>query len=63
VGWIRGEGLGNIYDRVLLVHVVYSLVFYWGNIQLPAFDIADSASPIGAGLILLDMLLGAKKHD
>lgn len=61
---ILGGALGNFYDRLVLGHVVDFLDFYWGNYHFPAFNIADTAITIGAGLILLDMLLGAKKnHD
>ena len=61
---ILGGALGNFYDRLVLGHVVDFLDFYWGDYHFPAFNIADTAITIGAGLILLDMLLGAKKrHD
>lgn len=61
---ILGGALGNFYDRLVLGHVVDFLDFYWGNYHFPAFNIADTAITIGAALILLDMLLGAKKnHD
>ncbi|HBG31173.1 MAG TPA: signal peptidase II [Gammaproteobacteria bacterium] len=70
---ILGGALGNFYDRLVLGHVVDFLDFYWGNSHFPAFNIADTAITIGAGLILLDMFLGAgngaekkearKKHD
>ncbi|MCG8392421.1 MAG: signal peptidase II [Pseudomonadales bacterium] len=61
---ILGGALGNFYDRLVLGHVVDFLDFYWGDYHFPAFNIADTAITIGAGLILLDMLLGARKpHD
>lgn len=61
---ILGGALGNLYDRVVLGHVVDFLDFYWGNYHFPAFNIADSAITLGAILIILDMLLGGRRaHD
>ncbi len=60
---ILGGALGNFYDRLVLGHVVDFLDFYWGNYHFPAFNIADAAITIGAGLIILDMLLGEKKTN
>ncbi len=59
---ILAGALGNFYDRLVLGHVVDFLDFYWGDYHFPAFNIADTAITIGAGLILLDMLLGARKE-
>lgn len=61
---ILGGALGNLYDRVVLGHVVDFLDFYWGDYHFPAFNIADTAITIGALLIILDMLLGGRRgHD
>ncbi len=46
----------------MLGHGVDCLDFCWGEYHFPAFNIADTAITIGAGLILLDMLLGARKE-
>ena len=52
---ILGGAMGNLYDRVMLGHVVdfiqlHARGFYW-----PAFNVADSAICIGIGLLFLDM--------
>ena len=61
---ILGGAVGNLYDRVVLGHVVDFLDFYWGDYHFPAFNIADTAITIGAALIILDMLLGGRRgHD
>lgn len=58
---ILAGALGNLYDRVVLGHVVDFLDFYWGDYHFPAFNIADAAITVGAGLIILDMLLGGRR--
>ena len=51
---ILGGALGNLYDRILLGHVVDFLDFYMGNYHWPAFNIADTAIVIGAALMIFE---------
>lgn len=51
---ILGGALGNLYDRILLGHVVDFLDFYVGNYHWPAFNIADSAIVVGAVIMVLE---------
>lgn len=61
---ILGGALGNLYDRIMLGHVVDFIVFHYGEHEWPAFNIADSAICLGAASLVLDMLKGTKKaHD
>lgn len=60
---ILGGAIGNLYDRVTLGYVVdFILVYYNEAKQFPAFNIADSAITVGAGVILLDAFLKHKKE-
>ena len=59
---VLGGALGNVYDRVLVGSVTDFLEFYFGQYQFPAFNVADSAITIGAGLLLLDMWRG-HRHE
>lgn len=59
---ILAGALGNLYDRIVLGHVVDFLDFHWGYQHFPAFNVADSAITVGAILIILDILLGARRH-
>lgn len=59
---ILAGALGNLYDRIQLGHVVDFLDFHWGYAHFPAFNIADSSITVGAALILLEMVLGARRH-
>ncbi len=60
---ILGGALGNLYDRVTLGYVVdFILVYYNEAKQFPAFNIADSAITVGAGVILLDAFLKHKQE-
>ena len=53
---ILGGALGNLWDRLLSGRVVDFLLFYIGQYQWPAFNVADSAIVIGAGLLVLEIL-------
>ena len=54
---ILGGALGNVIDRATRGYVVDFLDFYYAGWHYPAFNVADSAITIGAGLLLLDMFL------
>lgn len=60
---VLGGALGNLYDRVLLGHVIDFLDFHIAGKHWPAFNVADSAICIGAGLLILDSLIGRRKPD
>lgn len=51
---ILGGALGNLWDRLTLGYVVDFLLFHWRGWYFPAFNLADSAITLGAGLLLLD---------
>ena len=53
---ILGGALGNLWDRVLNGRVVDFLLVYIGSYQWPAFNIADSAIVVGAGLLVYEIL-------
>lgn len=63
LAFIMGGALGNIYDRVLYGEVTDFLEFYSGAWRFAAFNIADSAITVGAGLLLLDMWLTRNSAD
>ncbi|MGQ0618569.1 MAG: signal peptidase II [Panacagrimonas sp.] len=54
---ILGGALGNVIDRVRLGHVTDFIDFHVGDWHFAAFNVADSAITVGAGLLILDMLL------
>jgi signal peptidase II len=57
---ILGGAVGNLYDRVIPGTVTDFLELYLGSFRWPAFNVADSAISIGAGLVLLDLLLAKR---
>ena len=57
VALILGGALGNLIDRVRLGQVIDFISTHWGEHYFPAFNVADSAICIGAGLLLLDAWL------
>ena len=52
---ILGGAIGNVYDRVVHGYVVDFLHFYWQDWHFPAFNLADTAITIGAGMMILDI--------
>lgn len=59
---IMGGALGNVIDRLLYGHVIDFLDFHYQELyHFPAFNIADSAICLGAGLFILDELRRVKK--
>jgi signal peptidase II len=60
---ILGGALGNLYDRIMLGHVVDFIVWHYQGREWPAFNIADAGICLGAGLLLVDMIKGQKKND
>ena len=53
---ILGGAAGNVFDRMVWGRVTDFLLFYVGEYQWPAFNVADSAIVIGSGLLLLDQI-------
>ncbi|HYW48867.1 MAG TPA: signal peptidase II [Bryobacteraceae bacterium] len=53
---ILGGAAGNVLDRIVAGHVTDFLLFYIGEYQWPAFNMADSAIVVGSGLLVIDLL-------
>ena len=54
---ILGGALGNVIDRIRIGEVVDFLLVHHGGWSFPAFNVADSAISVGAGLLILDSFL------
>lgn len=54
---VVGGALGNVTDRILLGYVVDFVRVHYEGWYFPAFNVADSAITIGAGLLILDAVL------
>ena len=57
---ILGGAIGNVIDRIRFGHVVDFLDVFYGKYHWPAFNIADAAIVVGAGLLILDGFLDKK---
>ncbi|MBT5701685.1 MAG: signal peptidase II [Pseudomonadales bacterium] len=62
LAFILGGALGNLVDRALQGYVVDFLVFHYEVYYFPAFNIADTAISLGAGLLIIDMFKQGKKE-
>ncbi|MBT8769003.1 signal peptidase II [Metapseudomonas boanensis] len=61
---VLGGALGNLYDRVVLGHVVDFILVHWQNRwYFPAFNLADSAITVGAVMLALDMFKANKPGE
>ncbi|BBT14983.1 lipoprotein signal peptidase [Metapseudomonas otitidis] len=61
---VLGGALGNLYDRVVLGHVVDFLLVHWQDRwYFPAFNLADTAITLGAIMLALDMFKTKKSGE
>ena len=61
---VLGGAIGNLYDRIVLGHVVDFILVHWQNRHyFPAFNVADSAITVGAVMLALDMFKSKKSED
>ena len=68
ISLILGGAVGNVIDRLLHGYVVDFLDFHWAFLDglfagghFPAFNVADCAITVGAGLLILDELLRVRR--
>ena len=60
---ILGGALGNLYDRLVYGHVVDFLDFHAAGWHWPAFNVADSAITVGAGILIVESFLQKKSDE
>lgn len=61
---VLGGALGNLYDRVVLGHVVDFILVHWqSQYYFPAFNLADSGITVGAVMLALDMFKSKKSGE
>ena len=58
---VLAGALGNMIDRLRFGYVVDFLQWHWGEHYFPAFNVADSAITVGAALLILESLFGARR--
>ncbi|MAN79443.1 MAG: signal peptidase II [Rhodospirillaceae bacterium] len=63
IGLILGGALGNVIDRLVHGAVVDFVDLHVAGAHWPAFNVADSAITIGAGLLILDSLFHRDKSS
>ncbi|MBU0689659.1 MAG: lipoprotein signal peptidase [Gammaproteobacteria bacterium] len=60
LAFILGGALGNLIDRIAYGYVVDFLDFHAAGYHFAAFNVADSAITLGAGLLILDGFRSAR---
>lgn len=60
---ILAGALGNLYDRIHYGYVIDFIHVYYKDWHYPAFNIADCAICIGAGLLLIDAFMSGSKKE
>ncbi len=63
ISLILGGAIANVIDRIYFGYVVDFLDFYYGTAHFAAFNIADSAICIGAGLLIIDSFMSKPESD
>ncbi len=53
---IAGGAIGNVIDRLMHGHVIDFVLAHHRSWSFPAFNVADSAITVGAGLLIVDEL-------
>lgn len=59
---ILGGALGNVWDRIMLGHVVDFISVHYAGRYFPAFNLADSAISVGAAFMIFDSLFGGESN-
>ena len=54
---------GNVTDRLRFGYVIDFIDVQFGSWHYPTFNVADMAICLGAGLLILDMVLGKKRRE
>ena len=62
IALILGGAIGNLIDRAMTGEVVDFIQLYYSSYFFPAFNIADSAITLGAGLLILDMFIEGRRE-
>jgi signal peptidase II len=60
---IIAGAIGNLIDGLVYGHVIDYILFYTETWSFAVFNLADSFITIGAGLVILDELVGSKTRD
>ena len=60
---IISGAIGNLIDGFVYGHVIDYILFHTATWSFAVFNLADSFISIGAGLVILDELIGPKKAD
>src|SRR5690606_19082471 len=58
---ILGGAIGNVYDRIVLGHVVDFIVVHYEDYYWPALNLAESAITLCAILLIIDMIFTKEK--
>lgn len=60
---VLGGALGNLIDRIAYGYVIDFLDVFYQRWHFPAFNVADSAITVGVGVLLVDVLILARKAE
>ena len=60
---ILGGALVNLYDRLVYGHVVDFLDFHAAGWHWPAFNVADAAITVGAGILIVESFLQKQTNE